>query len=593
METSRLIRGLRLVALLACIGRLWAATYYVRPDGDDSRNGQSDTNAWASIAQVRAFAWDPGFTPGDSILFKGGETHTCTDDLYMQADKCSGTAAVPVTIGSYGSGRATIRANACHFIFVWAPSAGTVQFALRVENLNITGNGQPKTGPKSALGIQVWSSSATPLDMVHIENCDISGFAGDGLAMGRDDKTRGRIKNVVVRNVKAYDNPGAAGVSPHSGSGIIVAGAAGALIEHCIAYNNGINNNNSGGPIGIWFWDCINSTIQFCESYNNRTTKGDGGGFDLDGGCQNCIIQYCYSHGNAGAGYLMAQFGNAYQYYGPLENNTIRYNISQKDGRKGSFGAITFWGAGGSDYVGTTHIYNNTIYLGGTPDAGSPSCVKFLGSSVSGIKIRNNIFAAADGHQIINSGTAFDTTKVLFQGNCYHAAAGNSTKIKWGGTTHSSLVSWQATGQEKLKGANTGILADPLLADPGNGGTIGNTADLATLAAYKLQTGSPLRDKGLDLTILFGIDAGTRDFWDNIIPQGSAPEIGAYELAPETGILSIPVNRYGRRLPGLNKTFDLFGRDRPGTAGSSGILIQLQPDGRPEKKMKIQGRRYF
>lgn len=556
-----------------------ATTYYVRTDGADNKNGTSDANAWATIAQVRSHAWSPGFAPGDSILFKGGQTHTSTDDLYLQADKSAGTASAPLCIGSYGTGRATIRANACHFISVWAPSTGTVQFALRVENLNITGNGSPKAGPKSALGIQVWNSSASAIDMVHIENCDIHGFAGDGLAMGRDDKSKGRLLNVTIRNVKAYDNPGAAGVNPHSGSGIIVAGADNALIEHCIAYNNGINNNNAGGPIGIWFWDCVNSTIQFCESYDNRTTNGDGGGFDLDGGCQNCIIQYCYSHGNAGAGYLFAQFSGAYSGYGPLENNIVRYNISENDGRKGSFAGIYFWGASGTDVVGTADVYHNTIYMGGTPDAGTPACVKFNGSNVNGIKIRNNIFVAADGHKLIDSGSAFATSKVLFQGNCYHAVPGNTVKIKWGGTTHTSLAAWQAAGQEKLNSTATGLEADPLLTDPGNGGTIGNTAQLATLNAYKLQTASPVRDKGLDLATLFSINPGTRDYWGTAIPQNGTLDIGAYELLPETGI------RQGRILkeigPGLpDKRYDILGREQDRDPEVSGLLIRRDAEGR-------------
>ncbi len=55
-----------------------------------------------------------------------------------------------------------------------------------------------------------------------------------------------------------------------------------------------------------------------------------GAGFDFDGGCTNSTLQYNYSHDNYGAGYLLAQFDNA-----PLMKNiTIRYNISENDGRK-------------------------------------------------------------------------------------------------------------------------------------------------------------------------------------------------------------------------------------------------------------------
>jgi hypothetical protein len=45
--------------------------------------------------------------------------------------------------------------------------------------------------------------------------------------------------------------------------------------------------------------------FQYSVSHHNKAGRiYDGGGFDIDGGSQNCIIQYCYSYDNDGAGML-------------------------------------------------------------------------------------------------------------------------------------------------------------------------------------------------------------------------------------------------------------------------------------------------
>ena len=62
----------------------------------------------------------------------------------------------------------------------------------------------------------------------------------------------------------------------------------------------------------------------------------------LDGGVRNSIVQYNYSHDNDGAGYLLAQFEGGRAFY----NNVIRYNVSENDGQKNSYGGIHLWSTG-------------------------------------------------------------------------------------------------------------------------------------------------------------------------------------------------------------------------------------------------------
>ena len=100
------------------------------------------------------------------------------------------------------------------------------------------------------------------------------------------------------------------------------------------------------------------------------TISLDGGGFDLDGGVTNSVLQYNYSHDNDGAGYLVYSYPDAPY---TCRNNTVRYNISQNDGRKHHFGAILVGGD-----LRDTNIYNNTLYV-------SPDCpILLLTNSTTG-----------------------------------------------------------------------------------------------------------------------------------------------------------------------------------------------------------------
>jgi len=70
----------------------YAATYYVRADGDDTRDGLTHDNAWRSLAKVNAYR----FSPGDDVLFLEGSTWT--GQLIVD---WSGTAEEPVVVGAY------------------------------------------------------------------------------------------------------------------------------------------------------------------------------------------------------------------------------------------------------------------------------------------------------------------------------------------------------------------------------------------------------------------------------------------------------------------------------------------------------------
>ena len=91
----------------------------------------------------------------------------------------------------------------------------------------------------------------------------------------------------------------------HSGNGIVVGNVSDAIIEYCEASNNGWDMPRKGnGPVGIWAWNADRVTIQFCISHDNKSPGDDGGGFDLDGGVTNSVLQYNLSYNNDGPGLL-------------------------------------------------------------------------------------------------------------------------------------------------------------------------------------------------------------------------------------------------------------------------------------------------
>jgi parallel beta-helix repeat protein len=77
----------------------YGITYYVKNGGSDGAAGTSDATAWGTITKVNT-VWAAGtFAPGDSILFKRGNTFYGTITISE-----SGTIGSPIILGAYGTG---------------------------------------------------------------------------------------------------------------------------------------------------------------------------------------------------------------------------------------------------------------------------------------------------------------------------------------------------------------------------------------------------------------------------------------------------------------------------------------------------------
>ena len=494
-------------------------TFYVSPSGNDGNAGTSIGLAWKTLTPVNART----YLPGDTVFFEGGQTFT--GGIYIH--NVASTSASPVTLDSYGTGKATI-----------STAAGTVgcyiyqMGGMVIQNLNFTG---PGVATANRDGVSFYNDAAsTVYPYIRITNCTIVGYLS-GISIGGGAGTSGysdvriqgcdchanakngiimfgaanySIANVYVGSCSTYNNTGIAGQSAPTGSGIQLSSINAGTVEYCSSYGNGVSNNFSQGPVGIWCYESTGVTIQSCESYNNLSSGGDGDGFDLDGGCTNCIIQYCYSHGNKGAGFCMFQYAGASTFSG----NVIRYCISESD----KAGGFALWGANTSSKITNSQIYNNTVFSSLAP------ALDINSSNMTGMTATNNIFLTTGGVALVDYA---GTTGITFAKNNYYPLSG-AFLIWWGGVSYASLASW---GQD-----SSGLSVDPLLVLPGIGGTVGNAANLPTLASYKISSAnSPMVNAGTIVT-----SPGARDFWGGSLFAG-APDIGANEFYLAIGPLLV------------------------------------------------------
>jgi hypothetical protein len=533
------------ILLLFCISaKAQNKTYYISAAGNDANDGLSTVTAWQTLSPVNNL----NLKPGDKVLLQGGQLFAGFLEL-NESDV--GTATNPVIISSYGGGKAIINPSAHSAISV-SNTGG-----LRISNIILHGDGSNYDGIKVLI-----NQTNADLDFIQLDSMEVTGFGGRGCLIGAYSTDKGfnmvtvehssfHDNNVAgletfgawpafshtdftIRYCKFYNNTGNFSTSVNTGNGMVISGVDGALVEYCEAYNNGSNNRSSGGgPVGIWVYDAKNVTIQYCESHHNKAglTK-DGGGFDLDGGSQYCIIQYCYSHDNEGYGMALVEYGSPNEFTG----NVIRYNISQNDGRKNSYGAIVLYAVDAAHPVKSSEVYNNTIYTDANNLVnGKPSVVNILSQNFSGVKIRNNIFYANPGIDLINSLFSLAASELLFENNNYYSPV-SAYDFWWNGIHYTSLDDWKiaAAGQE----VNGGITAiqNPYLVDPGTGSIISpaDGGNFNSLFGYTLNPFSPLVDKALELD-----NMGNRDFFGKALPLASGYDVGASEAIP---VSVLPLN---------------------------------------------------
>ncbi len=503
--------------------------YYVSSDGNDENPGTSPDKSWKSIARANR----QELKPGDKLLFAGGKTFS--GNLVLDS-KDAGTPENPVTISSYGEGKATITAglgsaivfrdaggieisdlvcagedrtknNGCGIAVINTLPKNKKLKHVVIRNVEVHGFGRDikskdnlfSTGCGILLGGAASDESKSGFEDVLIEGCSAydNEFFGIYITGYWNEKAKDFANhNVTIRNCKMFKNPGDPNYREnHSGSGLLVEDTDVGLVENCTAWENGAMCNKApGGPCGIWAAVSRKVVIQNCESFMNRTgTAPDGNGFDLDGGCIECVLQYNYSHDNDGAGFLVFTYSGAPQ---EDKGNIVRYNISENDAVKlRQYGAI-YIGNYGKGMSGI-EVYNNTFITNQPAHA----LVNIHGKNI-GVTIRNNIFITKDAPLVkIDK----NSDKILFQNNLYWSE--KAFKVV-GEKTYENLESWRKSGKEIIDGKPSGILTDPKLPLAESHGEAGDLKRIKNLKCFNPPPGSPAVGYGIDLKKFFNSETG-------------------------------------------------------------------------------------
>ena len=450
--TDKIRAHLRKVHSLPATKKLATRTpvsYYLSSLGKDSNLGTSAKKAWKTWDRLVEHVDRYGLMPGDRVLFREDDTFVATKPLYVPLDKCHGTKDQPIFIGGHG-GQATIESRNTSCIVIYSKNFLTgVEGHIHLANLNIKGDSKGE----NVHGITVWHENPDSITGIRIDHVKVQNFAGDGIHVERSSRFSGRIKDLVISNCEAMNNPGVPGAQLPTGSGIMVSGGENVTIERCRAGFNGAKSDFKDGPVGIWIMDCLDSVIRDSVSHDNLSGLGDGGGFDLDGACERCIIERCLTFNNSGTGYLFAQFKHASR-IGPLRNNTVRFSLSIDDGRSGGQGGFLFWGAregdkyaSGGDVVGASLIHNCIVINTRVPANAAGSTVA-VWSRPNGVVFRDCLFVTGGGQPLIRS-TSVHTLRpenLRFESCGWVAALGDPWWMILGDKPIVNMEAWEATG---------------------------------------------------------------------------------------------------------------------------------------------------
>jgi hypothetical protein len=489
---------------------------------DDANQDGSKQHPFESLGAFRKLQ----LKPGDTVFFQGGAVFTGP----IKISDIHGTFKKPIVFTTYGKGKAEIYTGIEGGMLI----TGSNNFSIR--NLLIYGLGR-NMGNKTD-GVKLISCSS-----VRIKDLEIAGYQKSGLILFncQDSEIDGVIaqdngfagiliegdyqkrlsRKIHIVNCRADNNPGdPTNLTNHSGNGILVGNCRNVLIEYCTATNNGWDMPRIGnGPVGIWAYEADSVIIQNCISYRNKTAPGaaDGGGFDLDGGVTNSIIQYCLSYENEGSGYGIFQYWSA----GKWKNNILRYCVSINDGRitENASGMYIWNGHNGDSTFTDFYAYNNFFY--------NDTKYAFSFSPLNQHKrfyFLNNVFVSADTSDIYY-GIDSSTTDI-FLNNIWMRKNGGFMQNGF-----SNLEQWaKLTGYEIKDSKFYGIAFDRMIFDLPKYTDITDPRNFRTNPILSQVRNNILWDRGLDIKKMFGIDPGKKDFFGNPIPNGTTPEPGVWEM---------------------------------------------------------------
>jgi len=599
----RLVFAVFLILLLTP-GLASARDWYVRPAGGNygSENGSSYENAWDGLLNV---VWGPGgVEPGDSLYVCGLHVHDMTDWGYVATQ-----AEINPISGTDENNRVTIRGdcpndngivwNAYKFSYKpWVNEGGGV-WSITLPGCGFTDNYFEDITPDSWKFLEPASSLeeciSTPGsfylngscrgDTIYVHTSD----GGDptnkvyGNRFGYHFNVRGK-EYITFFNMTFY-NHGFSLSSSNPSSHLrwenckfsIGESRMFSWFDNC-HYNEIINCDISGAGNGIYL---ISGTNNAPSNYLIKGNKihdigirpsvqnSDAHCIGVQGG-SNGIIEdnECY---NAGSGVTLYAFTNQ-----EMKNNTVRRNIVHDTHTLGAANSRGIETACNSDslsdksgnkfyqnlvynsnicyrlqFEDLNEFYNNVAY---NCSSGFVSSRNYNGIGAK-VKFRNNIFMNNKDYHINWYSGAQNDYLIDSDYNLFYPDNGQMFRHAVGGGDM-DFSEWKShttpTCPDCLFDLHS-LSLDPAFIDPEHGN-------------FHLRPQSPAIDNGTNVGLRF-------DFEGNPIPQGSAPDIGAYEYVTgsflpgdlnhdgvvDIGDLAIIARHFGKRRthPRWNATADV------------------------------------
>lgn len=553
-------------------------TYYIATDGNDSNSGLDPRQPFKTVAPINTLG---AFGAGCAIRFKGGETFAGPLHVTM-----TGTSNAPCLLGCYGSGKATLTDVAPYTSPICKIADSEY---VTVENLQFAGTpgtnypGLSFVPVNKGMGLSITSirKSGIRFRSVTVKDCvfkntlqglwidcetapNVDGFDGvsvvgcafDGVyQFGCYITGPGRIAGGPVDSIldvyvgsNRFMNIRGDPHFPSEAQPLSVSGATGIVIEKNLFGNNcgyggHFAGNPNGGSTAFGVSNCRNFRIRHNEVFGTKcVNKWDGSAIDADQDAQNGEIAYNLTYRNDGPAVQLGSFRDKL-----TQNIVVHHNISFNDVRgcqpSSVQGAIRFWGNNNQ-----IQIVNNTIVLDGAGVIGKPSCINFEVGNNKNISILNNIFRTTQGVPIIRSnGTAggeYNTTHIdatcRFLGNCYDSSGGPlvicTDNLHGAYNNVVSLLEWRSAGQERLDGADCGVVGDAGLFSPGAftppDGGFPPARQVGTVLVFDLGTGSACRGRAIDPLPFVTLQAPMMmQRWDFHGTASSAVDIGAVQTS--------------------------------------------------------------
>lgn len=545
------------ILLFVTVSQSWSATYYVDATyGNDNNTGKSDNSPWKTISKIN----NTTFQPGDLILFHRGETWRET--LVIPS---SGNHFESIIIGAYGSGNKPV-INAANLLSGFSQTSSHSYYKNNISTrpCQVFYNEKrlkERVGLTFQVGQDEWDWNGQSLYL----NVGEDPSNGNVEISVRDECVTGSkkcyitIEDMVLKNAKwacilinnsskywLIQNVEAKNAYIHGINGYGLT-SGNIILRKCeLSYNGAC-----GVQIGCRNWKIYqnivhdNCTLEDSMEHHKFTAGIHAGTSDVE----NILIEYNHVFHNGrvtnklinGVGIWLDGDPNdsAHESFKDKQNaSIIRYNFVEKN-RTGikcehcSYVQTYYNVVANSINVGTDYqvgigifvarnchnnlVYNNTLYKNRINMAVRGDWPVKSGNMVGNI-VTNNILiegydfdlAAAFGGE--NPGEAKGGYANVYEYNCLGPE--NRNFIEWGyGTYKSTYASWETS-----YGSSTHTVeADPLLVEPNNGD-------------FHLQPSSPCVSTGVDVKL-------TQDFYGNLVPTGSAPDIGAAEyVSPNVSI---------------------------------------------------------